>query len=224
MTTLERTKKSVQSGATVAAVPVRRRTQAERSASTRGKLIDAAIHCLHRFGYSATTTVLVAEQASVSRGAMLHHFRTKVDLMLAVVEHVFARQQRHYQRLLGRVPVGSQRFMAFTEVAWQVHRQVPSMALLEVLMAARSDDALARRLQPLADAIDKAMFDGVWAVAEEAGIKDREKISQMVRLHMAALRGLSIDIMYGRDPTNLEAAVDLLKNYKTQLLKELTPV
>ena len=202
--------------------PLRRRTQAERSASTRGKLIDAAIYCLHRYGYSATTTVLVAEQADVSRGAMLHHFRTKVDLMLALVEHVFGRQQRHYNRLLGRVPAGRERFMAFTEVAWQVHRQVPSMAMLEVLMAARSDDILARRLQPLADAIDRDMFDGVWLVAEQAGIRDREKIDQMVRLHLAALRGLSVDIMYGRDPAGLQAAVELLKSYKTNLLQELT--
>lgn len=199
----------------------RRRTQAERSASTRRKLISAAISCLHRYGYAATTTVLVAETANVSRGAMLHHFRTKVDLMLAVVEHVFARQQRHHARLLGRVQRGPERFMAFTDVAWTVYRQAPSMAMLEVLMAARSDDALAPRLAPLADAIDRDMFDGVWQVAQEAGIRDREKIDTMVRLHLAALRGLTIDMMYGRDPGELHQAVELLKSYKRDLMAEL---
>jgi AcrR family transcriptional regulator len=202
--------------------PVRRRTQAQRSASTRRKLIDAAIHCLHRFGYSATTTVLVAETANVSRGAMLHHFRTKVDLMLAVVENVFGRQQRHYARLLRRTPPGPERFMVFTEVAWMVQRQVPSMAMLEILVAARSDEALAPRLAPLADAIDRDMFEGVWQVAQEAGIVDRQKIDTMVRLHLAALRGLTIDMMYGRDPDDLQAAVELLKTYKRDLLRDLT--
>lgn len=205
-----------------AASPAKRRTQAERSAATRGKLIDAAIHCLHKGGYSATTTVLVAEGASVSRGAMLHHFPTKVDLMLAVVEDVFARQQRDYQRLLARVPAGRQRFMASTEVAWQVHRQASSMAMMEVLMAARSDTALAIRLEPLVDHMDKDMFEGAWQVAEAAGVKDRAKIDQMVRLHLAALRGLSVASLYGRDPAAVEGAVELLKSYKISLLAELT--
>lgn len=222
MTTLVRSRNSFEDAPAVASPP-RRRTQAERSASTRAKLIDAAIACLHRHGYSATTTILVAGQAQVSRGAMLHHFRTRVDLMLALVEHVFARQQRSYRRLLSGVPPGRERFMAFTDVAWQVQREVPSMAMLEVLMAARSDDALSKRLQSLANAIDRNMFDGAWAVAKEAGVRDRDRIDQMVRLHLAALRGLSIDIMYGRDPKDLDSAVELLKSYKRKLLDELVP-
>lgn len=49
----------------------------------RMKLIEAAIACLHRTGYSATTVSTVATEAGVSRGAMTHQFPAKTDLMLA---------------------------------------------------------------------------------------------------------------------------------------------
>ena len=59
------------------AAPRPRRTQAERSAETRQRLIAAAIDALCRLGYAATSTVLVADNAGVSRGAMLHQFRPR---------------------------------------------------------------------------------------------------------------------------------------------------
>ena len=71
-----------------------RRTHEERSATTRRKLIEAAIHCLRTYGYAATSTTLVAEIAHLSRGAMLHQFGTKVDLMLAVAKHVIEVQNQ----------------------------------------------------------------------------------------------------------------------------------
>ena len=49
-----------------------RQTQAERSAAMRARLVDAAIRCLNKHGYSATTVAMVADEAGVSRGGMLH--------------------------------------------------------------------------------------------------------------------------------------------------------
>lgn len=50
-----------------------RRTQAERSAQTQARLIDATIRCLIERGYSGTTTTAVCERAEVSHGSLLHH-------------------------------------------------------------------------------------------------------------------------------------------------------
>lgn len=200
-----------------------RRTQAERSAATRAKLMEAAVRCLHRFGYSATTTTLVAEQAGVSRGGMLHQFPTKVDLMLAVVEYVFAYQHAFSDRLLRKVPKGAERFMALTDITWQVQSQVPSMAMLEILVAARSDRALKQRLAPVAERIDRETFELIWHVATEAGIENRAAVENMVHLHMAAMRGLSIELMYGRALADTVPAMNLLKQYKAYLMEQLAP-
>ena len=40
----------------------------------RARIIDVTIRCLIKFGYTRTTTLKVADQVDVSRGAMMHHF------------------------------------------------------------------------------------------------------------------------------------------------------
>jgi AcrR family transcriptional regulator len=69
----------------------RRRTQAERSESMRRRILDAAVDVLAAKGYAGFRTADVAELAGVSRGAQTHHFPSKDELVVAVVEHVFAR-------------------------------------------------------------------------------------------------------------------------------------
>jgi AcrR family transcriptional regulator len=68
-----------------------RRTQAERTEDTRRKILDAAVNLLAAKGYAGFRTADVAEVAGVSRGAQTHHFPSKDDLVVAVVEHVFQR-------------------------------------------------------------------------------------------------------------------------------------
>ena len=68
-----------------------RRTQAERTEETRRRILDASVDLLASKGYAAFRTADVAEVAGVSRGAQTHHFPSKDDLVIAVVEHVFQR-------------------------------------------------------------------------------------------------------------------------------------
>ncbi len=63
-----------------------RRTQAERSASTRTAVIRAGRELFGRHGYGAVSTIAVAEAAGVSRGALYHQFSEKRDLFEAVFE------------------------------------------------------------------------------------------------------------------------------------------
>ena len=54
----------------------------------RARLMEATVELLVERGFSGTSTTLVSERAGVSRGAQLHHFPTKNDLVLAAVEHL----------------------------------------------------------------------------------------------------------------------------------------
>lgn len=67
----------------------KRRTQAERTQETRTRILDAAVQVLRQKGYAHFRTADVAKAAGVSRGAQLHHFRTKEKLVYATMEHVF---------------------------------------------------------------------------------------------------------------------------------------
>ncbi|WP_169799311.1 TetR/AcrR family transcriptional regulator, partial [Nocardioides jensenii] len=62
--------------------------QEERSRAMRQRLLEATVECLVEAGFSGTSTTLVSQRAGVSRGAQLHHFPTKNDLVLAAVEHL----------------------------------------------------------------------------------------------------------------------------------------
>jgi len=48
-------------------------------------LLDATIDCLVEEGYSGTTTTRVVERAGLSRGAQVHHFPTKSQLVAEAV-------------------------------------------------------------------------------------------------------------------------------------------
>ena len=66
----------------------RRKTQEERSSATSDALIRAAIDLIAERGYAATTTNLVADRAGLSRGALQHHFKSRDELIVAVLEQL----------------------------------------------------------------------------------------------------------------------------------------
>ncbi|TWO71260.1 TetR/AcrR family transcriptional regulator [Caenimonas sedimenti] len=71
------------------AVPKPRRTQAMRSGEMKRRILDAAFEVLKERGFAGFTTLEVARRAGVSRGAQVHHFPSKQDLVTAAMEHVF---------------------------------------------------------------------------------------------------------------------------------------
>jgi AcrR family transcriptional regulator len=65
-----------------------RRTQEERSATTRQTVLDATIACLIDHGYHGATTTAIQERAGVSRGALTHQFPSKNELLAAAIVHL----------------------------------------------------------------------------------------------------------------------------------------
>ena len=197
------------------------RTHEERSAATRQKLIDSAIHCLRTYGYAATSTTLVVEMAGLSRGAMLHQFGTKVDLMLAVAEYVVESQNNFMAEALQAYPAGRERFIALTEVTWQALSQPSAIALLEIMMASRSDADLGERFPAVAEQLAVSQRKGAWFLAKQAGITDREAVDAMCQLHRSAMQGLSVMMMFTQDRESLEPMLALLRSYKEIMVDKL---
>ncbi|MBA4493089.1 TetR/AcrR family transcriptional regulator [Paenactinomyces guangxiensis] len=53
---------------------------------TKNKLIDAALLVFAKKGYSATTTKDIAREAGVTDGLIYHYFKSKEDLLWAVID------------------------------------------------------------------------------------------------------------------------------------------
>lgn len=65
-----------------------KRTQAERSHSTRAALIEAARGLFAERGYAGVGTEEIVRAAGVTRGALYHHFDGKLELFAAVYERI----------------------------------------------------------------------------------------------------------------------------------------
>src|SRR5580693_4677495 len=83
--------------------------QEERSAETRGRLLDATVAWLFERGYAGTTTTEIANRAGVSRGAQLHHFPKKDELVVSALEHVFELRLSEMSAAVAERPSGSRR-------------------------------------------------------------------------------------------------------------------
>ncbi len=63
----------------------RRRTQQERRAESRSKLIEIAIQQICERGLAYITMAQIADQAGMTRGALQHHFGTRDDYIRSVL-------------------------------------------------------------------------------------------------------------------------------------------
>src|SRR6516162_4206762 len=132
------------------AAPIRvRRTQQERSAAMRLRLLDAAVDCLYELGYSGTTTIEVAARAGVSRGAQLHHFPTKEKLVTEAVRHVLAKRLDEFREAFAELPEGTDKPGAAIDILWEKLSCKVFYAWLELVVAARTDPALREVVEEL---------------------------------------------------------------------------
>jgi AcrR family transcriptional regulator len=118
------------------------RTQEERRAATRAKVLDATIASLIDLGYGATTSAVVSERAGVSRGAQLHHFPTKAELVAAAVEHLAEQIGQELRSAAEKLPTHAKRVDAAIDLLWQHFAGPLFPALLELMVAARTDPEL----------------------------------------------------------------------------------
>jgi TetR/AcrR family acrAB operon transcriptional repressor/TetR/AcrR family transcriptional repressor of mexAB-oprM operon len=62
------------------------RSPSARAARTRERLLDAAGQCFASQGFSRATVEEIAHSAGVSKGLVYHHFRSKDEILLAVLD------------------------------------------------------------------------------------------------------------------------------------------
>jgi AcrR family transcriptional regulator len=123
-----------------------RRTQAQRRAATRVRLLDATVACLAELGYARTSTTEIVRRAGVSRGAQVHHFPNKADLVAGALDHVFERRIEEFRSAFAQVPQESNKVAAAIDLLWSMFEGPTFEAWLELAVAARTDTELQARL------------------------------------------------------------------------------
>lgn len=196
-----------------------RQTQEERTEAMRARLIAAAIDSLYRLGFAKTTTAVVAANAGVSRGAMLHHFPAKDDLLMAVVAHVRETSLAASLRALEEIADPVERFLAVPSLGWDNFQTPTNIASLEIWMATRSNPEL-RPLFLREQAVAASQVDEVLlGLARAAGVKrDRARMMSVFRLHRAAINGALIDAVIRGDTSRVPPVIAELRAVLASLL------
>jgi AcrR family transcriptional regulator len=161
------------------------RTQQQRRDETRRALLDAAVESLIEVGFARTTTLEVQRRASASRGALLHHFPSKAELLVAAVDHLAEMRARELKMLAKELPEGRARTDAVLELLWQCFSGTFFQVAMELRTAARTD----AELRPVLVHAEKALRDRILAQARTLFGKD-------VAEHPGLERGLDFTLQF----------------------------
>jgi AcrR family transcriptional regulator len=161
-----------------------RRSQAERSATTRAALLEAARALFAAQGFAGTGREEIVERAGVTRGAMYHHFASKEDLFRAVYEELETELCDAVARaaLAGDGPREQLRLgaLAFLDAA-------ADPAVRRVVLLDAPSVLPAELLRELSEKYGLGMVRASLQEAMAAGAIERQPLEPLARLVLAAL-------------------------------------
>ena len=187
-----------------------RRTQAERSAATRARLLDATVACVSELGYARTTTPEIARRAGLSRGAQLHHFPTKAELVASAVEHLVVRRNREFREAFARVPAGVDRYAAAIDILWSMLCGPTADAWRELALAARTDPELRPRVAELTTYM-REVVEGTFRELFAESAADNPFFAVAPSFVLALLDGLAVSRIARGSDSNAIEVIDALK-------------
>jgi AcrR family transcriptional regulator len=164
----------------------------------QARLLEATVELLVERGFAGTTTTLVSERAGVSRGAQLHHFPTKNDLVVAAVEHITELRGAELSAAfatLSALPVATPadrrtRLRRMLEVLGDHFSSPVFSAALELWVAARTDDVLMAAVGPLEQRVGRETHR--LTVIALGADESRPGVRELVQATLDLVRGLGL--------------------------------
>jgi AcrR family transcriptional regulator len=196
-----------------------RRTQEERRAETRAKLLEAAIESVHEVGYAQTTVRRVSEIAGVSPGAQAHYFPRRVELVAAAVEELAERRIASVREHAGALPdEPEERLRAVLDLLWDDLSGPTFTVFVKLWVAAADDPELYDRLVLTERDIARAIY--TLAVEIIGPLAERRDIERMMLHVLSACRGLALTEHFEPLPRRRRGQWPILRE---SLLDALTP-
>lgn len=183
----------------------RRVPQEERSRVMRARLLEATVELLVERGFSGTSTTLVSERAGVSRGAQLHHFPTKNDLVVAAVEHLTEVRGAELAAAAAAVPT-PRSTRAVLDLLGDHFTSPVFTAALELWVAARTDADLMAAVGPLEQKVGREVHR---LTVELLGVDETAPgARELVQATLDLVRGLGLANTITDDRRRREAILD----------------
>jgi AcrR family transcriptional regulator len=170
-----------------------RRSNVDRSAATRRQIFEATVRCLQTGGYGAVTNIRVAEEAGVSRGAMMHHFPTQQALIVATIEYAYAKLSAYRMDVLSKLEPGLPRYRALIDLAWATAQMPEGVACNEVRHGSRSDPELRLAVTPIMTRLSDDYGRLHMRLAREAGLESNAEVQGLTATTAMTMRSLAVN-------------------------------
>ena len=171
----------------------------QRAWQTRARILDGAVDALVELGYAGATTSAVLARSGVSRGSLLHQFRSKDELLVAAVGHL---AEARTADLLAELvpPVGDDSVDRAVETLWSSLHGPLFTATVELWVAARTNPTLREVLAPEERRIGAVIREAIATVfgAEHAA---SPRFAQLSATLWSSMRGTAVTYFFDpRDP------------------------
>jgi len=173
-----------------------RRSQAERRDGTRKKLCSAALNELVAVGVERASLPSICKRANVSRGAQVHHFPTREDLMAGAFAQLMDEWRSTTYAFLPTLrgsPNWAEQLVRFIWREIFTHPQM--LAALYLMMSARHDAGLRARIEPLVESWYREI-DETWKNQFDSSEPIRLRFAKIMDLNLCVLRGLALNASF----------------------------
>ncbi len=187
-----------------------KRSQSEKSANTRERILESTLDCLVELGYARTTTVEVTERSGLSRGALLHHFPSKAELVTAAAEYLVEKRVSEFIDSISAMPPAADVVGTAIDLLWASFSSDSSYAVLELTVAARTDRELYALLQPLVERYETVIAENAKALF--VGYAPNEKVFEFARrLIYYLMHGLAVTRILRQDDREVQLILTAIK-------------
>lgn len=173
----------------------------------RERLLEATVACLHQNGYAGTSTNDVVRRAGVSRGALLHHFPSRLDLLLAAAAHASERTIEAFRKGLSAIDNEADRMAELRELLWTGFTGPTFDALLELAVASRTEPQLNRRLREIAEHYQLVIVEMARALFPALAADDAQFEANQAALFFM-LQGIALSRVVQPDDARAALALD----------------
>jgi AcrR family transcriptional regulator len=189
-----------------------RRSQIERTVETQSVLVQAAVQLLATAGFAKTTTQSIAKQAGVTTGALHHHFPTKEDLMLAVLDQSAITVEAKLQEQTVAPFAGKASIRDIVDHLWQIYGQADYWAVWEIIIGTRTDPdvhakVLEHRSQSMANVV-QPFLKRIESFTGSAG-----QGAEIFEFMLITIRGLSLERFMDKDAAYFDRHLAMLADF-----------
>ncbi|HJV84578.1 MAG TPA: TetR/AcrR family transcriptional regulator [Noviherbaspirillum sp.] len=189
-----------------------------KSSKTRETILESTLDCLAEHGYASTTHNLICQKAKVSRGAMLHHYPTSQDLMVAVIDYAFYKHMTAFSHMVSSLTdEDRQNRNTAIVIDWHLCQSREMLVYLEMRTASRTNDELRAIFLPRARHHDLVWKEELLKVFPEWR-DDMRKLDLTRRLARAIIEGLTLSRELWRDSSSewalLAFTADMLRGIR----------